>query len=159
MEDKVRAGEIDMGESIVERKYTQKKFDKSTGQLVDHVFSVFGRKHPVLKIRVKLFNKKFMRLNPDSHFENISKEELTKRLLFIGEFIHETESLSDMKERLKQYERTRHLQIWHDGSCIANHGHILFCINVLYVYMTLQSFTHLLSIQFWQIKILMCKEK
>ena len=73
-----------------------------------------------------------MRLNPDSYFENISKEELTKRLLSIGEFIHETESLSDMKERLKQYERTRHLQIWHDGSCIANHGHIPFCINVLY---------------------------
>ena len=57
---------------------------------------------------------------------------MTKRLLSIGEFIHETESLSDMKERLKQYERTRHLQICHDGSCIANHGHILFCINVLY---------------------------
>ena len=134
MEDKIRAGEIDIGESIVERKYTKKKFDKSTGQLGDHVFSVFGRKHPLLKIRVKLFNKckKFMRLNPDSYFENISKEELTKRLLSIGEFIHETESLSDMKERLKQYERTRHLQIWHDGSCIANHGHILFCINVLY---------------------------
>ena len=37
-----------------------------------------------------------------------------------------------MKERLKRYERTRHLQIWHDGSCIANHGHILFCVNILY---------------------------
>ena len=30
---------------------------------------------------------------------------------------------------------------------------------VLIFYMTLQSFTHLLNIQFWQIKILMCKEK
>ena len=151
MEEKIRAGEIDIGESIVERKYTKKKFDKSTGQLVDHVFSVFGRKHPLLKIHVKLFNKckKFMRLNPDSYFENISKEELTKRLLSIGEFIHETESLSDMKERLKQYERTRHLHIWHGGSCIANHGHILFCINVLYdpaVFYTSAEYTILANI-------------
>ena len=73
-----------------------------------------------------------MRLNPDSYFENISKEELIKRLRSINEFIHETENLNDMKERLKIYERTRHLQIWHDGSCIANHGHILFCVNILY---------------------------
>ena len=76
MEEKVISGEIDIGESIVEREYSKKKFDKSTGQLVEHVFSVFGGKHPLLKIRVKLFNKckKFMRLNPDSYFENISKE-------------------------------------------------------------------------------------
>ena len=41
-------------------------------------------------------------------------------------------NLSDLKERLKTFKRTRNLQLWHDGSCITNHGHILFCINVLY---------------------------
>ena len=37
-----------------------------------------------------------------------------------------------MKERLKRYEQTRYLQIWHDGSVIFNHGHVLFCVNVMY---------------------------
>lgn len=34
--------------------------------------------------------------------------------------------------KLKQYECTRNLQIWHDASTIANHSHILFAVNVLY---------------------------
>ena len=42
------------------------------------------------------------------------------------------ETVDDMREKIKQFERTRHLQVWHDASDIANHGHILFCINVLY---------------------------
>ena len=50
----------------------------------------------------------------------------------VGESIHLTENLSDLKERLKLFERTRSLQLWHDGPCITNHGHILFCVNVLY---------------------------
>ena len=29
-------------------------------------------------------------------------------------------------------ERTRHLQIWHDHSTLANHGHILFMVSCLY---------------------------
>ena len=37
-----------------------------------------------------------------------------------------------LREKIKQFERTRHLQVWHDASDIAIHGHILFCINVLY---------------------------
>ena len=37
-----------------------------------------------------------------------------------------------MKERLKRYEQTRYLQIWHDGSVNFNHGHVLFCVNVMY---------------------------
>ena len=44
----------------------------------------------------------------------------------------ESENSADMRERLKRYERTRNFQIWHDGSVITNHGHIVFCINVLY---------------------------
>ena len=37
-----------------------------------------------------------------------------------------------MREKLNFFERTRHLQIWHDASTIANYGHILFCVNLLY---------------------------
>ena len=67
-----------------------------------------------------------MRLNPDSYFENLSKEELVKRFQYIGETIHSSENLYDLRERLKAFEGTRSLQLWHDGSCITNHGYILF---------------------------------
>ena len=102
--------------------------------MVINTLNVHARKHSLRALRIKFFNKykQFMRLNPDSYFENISKEALIKRFQYIGESIHVTENLSDLKERLKKFERTRNLQLWHDGSCITNHGHILFCINVLY---------------------------
>ena len=134
MEEKVSSGEIDVGETIVQKEYKKRIFDKSTGQVVEHTFSVFGRKHSLHKIRVKLFRKckKFMRLNPDSYFHNISKIDLINRLSSICESVNENENLNTMKERLKTHERTRHLQVWHDGSSIANHGHIVFCVNVLY---------------------------
>ena len=67
-----------------------------------------------------------MRLNPDSYFENLSKEELVKRFQYIGETIDASENLYDLRERLKAFERTRSLQLWHDGACITNHGHIIF---------------------------------
>ena len=60
------------------------------------------------------------------------RKELIKRFQYIGESIHLTENLSVLKEWLKKFERMRSLQFWHDGSCITNHGHILFCVNVLY---------------------------
>ena len=51
-----------------------------------------------------------------------------------------------MRERLKAFERTKSLQLWHDGSCITNHGHFHFCINVLYdraVFYTSSEYVHL----------------
>ena len=42
------------------------------------------------------------------------------------------ETIFEMKEKLKKFERSRNFQIWHDASVIANHGHILFCINILF---------------------------
>ena len=134
LQEMVESGEIDIGENIVEREYQKTIYDKSTAQVVTKKFSVFGRKHSLFKIRSKLFTKckKYMRLNPDSYFENISRDELVKRLQSINEFYADNENLNDMKARLRRHERTRHLQIWHDGSVLNNHGHVLFCINVLY---------------------------
>ena len=72
-----------------------------------------------------------MRLNNNAYFESLDKEQLICRLKSIGE-LNCNETVDVMREKSKQFERTRHLQVWHDASDIANHGHILFCINVLY---------------------------
>ena len=134
MEKKVESGEIDIGENVVEKIIQQRRFDKTSGQLVTTSFTVHARKHPLHTLRLKLFHKykMFMRLNPNSYFEDISMEELINRFQHIGESIDVTEDVCVLKDRLKHFERTRCLQVWHDGSCITNHGHILFCVNILY---------------------------
>ena len=34
--------------------------------------------------------------------------------------------------KLKKLQRTRHLCIWQDGSSIANHGHLMIMVNIIY---------------------------
>ena len=72
LEESVLSGVIDIGENIVQREYIRTVFDKTTGQLVEKTVYVFGRKHSLRKIRIKLFEKykKFMRLNSNSYFEH-----------------------------------------------------------------------------------------
>ena len=89
--------------------------------------------HPLLEIRRKFLEKQepYMRLNTDEYFDNLQEHELTERLNIIGEF-DKNEDLDTMKRKLKFFERSRHLQIWHDGSSVANHSHIMLSVNVLY---------------------------
>jgi hypothetical protein len=39
---------------------------------------------------------------------------------------------AEMKRRLKEMERTRHLLVWHDLSTVANHSHLVFMATCLY---------------------------
>ena len=41
-------------------------------------------------------------------------------------------SAVEMKTNFKKYEITCHFQIWHDRSTIANHGHVVFPVNIPY---------------------------
>ena len=72
-----------------------------------------------------------MRLNSDSYFKNLQPTELYQRLSLLGE-LNPNENINYMKEKLKKYERSRNFVTWHDASVIANHGHILFNVHVMY---------------------------
>ena len=37
-----------------------------------------------------------------------------------------------MREKCYNNSTTRHLQLWHDASCLSNHGYILFTVNALF---------------------------
>ena len=132
LDEQICSGQIEIGEHIVERVY-KKLVTNELGDVVTHTFSVHGRKHPLPKLRLKLFKKhcKFMRLNSDTYFENIQEAELFERLSSLGE-LNLDENINCMKEKLKKYERSRNLVVWHDASVIANHGHILFNVHVIY---------------------------
>ena len=70
------------------------------------------------------------KISKDSYFEKLQPTELYKRLSLLGE-LNLNENINDMKEKLKS-ERSRHFVTWPDASVIANHGHILFSVHVMY---------------------------
>ena len=63
-----------------------------------------------------------------TYFENLNEAELFERLSSLGE-LNMNRNINDMKETLRECERTRHFVIWHDASAIANHGHVLFNVH------------------------------
>ena len=42
------------------------------------------------------------------------------------------ESITMAKNNLELLSRTRHLQVWHDNSTIANHGYFIVTVNTCY---------------------------
>ena len=76
-----------------------------------------------------------MRLNSDAYFENIQQAELYERVSFLGE-VNLDENINDMKERLKEYERSRHFVVWHDAllQLIMDTSFLMFmlCMTQLY---------------------------
>ena len=131
----VQDGVIDLGEPIVKRKYSKYYIGKD-GKIKHKEFFIEARKHPLSKLRRKLLKKtrKYMRLNDDLFFERLTDEELKANCKSMG--LEDADickmSSDSMRVYLKTMERTRNLKMWHDGSAIANHGHLLFCVSLLY---------------------------
>ena len=73
-----------------------------------------------------------MRLNSNAYFANMTMDDLAERYKRLGEVFDSCNGINILRENLKQMERTRHIQLWHDGSDIVSHGHILFSVNMLY---------------------------
>ena len=96
-------------------------------------FTVEGRKCPLREIREQKLEelKDYMRANADGSLEEISGEDVVKRLQKLNE-VKVDEDDEVMRTRLQNMERTRHLMIWHDLSTVANHSHLVFMVACLY---------------------------
>ena len=82
LEEKVWSGEIDIGKNDVEKVIQKRGYDKTCGTIVINTFTIYALKHTLRTLRVKFFNKykKFMRLNLDSYFENLSKRGISQEI-------------------------------------------------------------------------------
>ena len=72
----------------------------------------------------------YMRLTTDDVIDKMSSEELKK---CVSQF--EMVSVIDpcyLRKRLKAFERTCHLVLWHDHSSVLSRGYILITLNVIY---------------------------
>ena len=92
-----------------------------------------GRKQPLEEIRKKTLemHEKYIKVKPDEYYSEMSREEVTRQLKNLNEY-NEEDGLTKMRNKLMKMSRTRHLQIWHDHSTLANTGHIIFTVNCLY---------------------------
>ena len=135
MLEEVKCGIIDIGEPVCARQCSKLTVDK-TGEIIEKVSVVEGRKHPLGKIRKRLLHKnmQYMRLDTDEFFNDLRDDELYTRCKSMGlnEERIECMSVDERKDYVKTMQRTRHLKMWHDASGIENHGHILFCASILY---------------------------
>ena len=113
-------------------QYEKLVLDKD-GKIKKTEFVVEGRKQLLEKIRKKTLkvHEKFMRVKPGEFYDEMPREQVLSRLKELNE-CDETDDLMKMRKKLQKLEQTRHLQIWHDHSTLANHGHILFMESCLY---------------------------
>ena len=112
-----------LGELIVPQKF--EKLTMIDNKLQTEEIEVEGRKTPfdVIRKKINIKHEKYMKIHSD--------EELLKK---INEFNKSEDkcNIEELRKKLCQFERTRHLMLWHDGSTLSNHGHLLMMVCVIY---------------------------
>ena len=119
---------------IVPQKFEKISLREET--VIKEEILVSGKKIPLSDIRKEMLlkHKVFMKLYCDTKLSQLSRVELVDELKKIHELedheLHENDE--HMRENLKQYQRTRNLIFWHDGSSLSSHSHILIMVACLY---------------------------
>ena len=132
---KISSGEYSKGEEITPLTFRKISLSE-TGESIYTDIIVKGRKDTLLYIRKQMYEKHklFLRKFSDIDYETFSREKIIFELKRINEYKHdikdhETEVLL---HRLKMFHHTRHLMMWHDGSTVSNHSHILMMVKCVY---------------------------
>ena len=134
-------GNYNIGELIVPQTYT--KVTVINNKVLNEEIKIEGRKIPLYDIRRSILQeqKELMRLCSDNEFEKLSRAEIVDNLTVINEFNTSDNEIDTetLLNRLKNFERSRNLMMWHDCSTISNHSHFLVMVSTIYdpaVYLT-----------------------
>ena len=132
--EEISNGKYKVGVLIAPQEFKTTKLQD--GEIKEEIFTVFGRKNPLLEIRNAMFeqHKDFLRTKTDEQFAQMTRDSIILDLIRIDEFSDKlvNESREVLLEKLIDFERTRHLMFWHDGSDLANHSHILMTVSAMY---------------------------
>ena len=77
-------------------------------------------------------HEKLMRDTSSEQLENMNKDEIIKELQKINDITDTTMTEGDLRDKLKHFMTRCHLLIWQDHSTLANHGHLLLMIRIMY---------------------------
>ena len=72
-----------------------------------------------------------MKLRTDDKLSLLTKDNKLQELSQINELAHDDFSQDNLLllKKLKYFERTRHLMMWHDGSTLSSHSYMTSCIS------------------------------
>ena len=119
---------------MVPQKFT--KIKVVDGKIENEEFVVQARKIALSEISKNFLEKhnNCLRIQNDEYYNNIAQEEVIGELKIIKECADNFNNISfdDLCLKLKKLKCMRHLCTWHDGSSIANHGHLMIMVNVIY---------------------------
>ena len=128
----IEKGELTLGEPCY--PHTLRKYTIQNGELQKSETVVYGRKISLLEIRENLLHRheSIMYLQTDEEIAGLSKECLLEQYKQRNITLPDDLSEQNLRDTLKQYERTRHIAIWHDHSTILGRGYILLTAKILY---------------------------
>ena len=131
---KIEKKEILLGENIVEQQVSSYTLNPDTNKIEKVANKVSARRIKLLDIRQKMANDHsklgLIRDSSDNYLSNLGDEEVTRALNTIN--LPTTGSPSELRDRLKNACRTRHIKVWPDHSEIAGQGHLLVLVGAIY---------------------------
>ena len=127
----LEAGDISIGEPFA--PITVSRYRKG----VEVQTTATGRKFPLLELRKKLIqkHKTLMRLHTDEEIDNMGRDEICDILSKCKSYSSTTYAsvtTEDLKQKMKQVERTRTLWMWQDHSTVLSYGLVLVLMGVTY---------------------------
>ena len=131
--------------------YIQKKIKHN--KIVEEEVTICGWKISNFDIRNDMLQSQFqyMRLQSDEELEALKHEGIVKFLTQIYEYHSDdlTKSSQDLLQKMKTFQRTHNLILWHDGSTLSSHRYILIMVATLFddaVFMTNEEYFQLTGI-------------
>ena len=75
-----------------------------------------------------------MKLRTDDELSLLTKDDILQELSQINELAPDDFSKDNLflLKKLKNFERTRHLMMWHDGSTLSSHSYLLMMVSIMY---------------------------
>ena len=90
----------------------------------------------LLDIRKSMLKKqeKYMKLGTDDELSLLTKDDILRELSQINELAPDDFSQDNLLllKKMKQFERTRHLMMWHDGSILLSRSYLLMMVSIMY---------------------------
>ena len=128
LREDIESGKYSLGEPIVPKEY--KKLTIKSNEVNEESFTIHGRKIPLKLIRIKLLQNELKYMREPPNFDALNASELLSlHKEVVGKPV---ESITMAKNNLELLSRTRHLQVWHDNSTIANHGYFMVTVKTCY---------------------------
>ena len=131
LKEKIEKGIYKEEDLIVPQEF--KKITINQGKIATENVCISGRKIPLKEFRNELLdrNRKYMRLTTDEELNNLTEKDFVK-YLDINEYNFTNYDAEKLKQKMKAFQRTMYLMMWHDCSAIGGHSYLLMMVAFMY---------------------------